>query len=408
MRGKKQILMVSGLVLAVSLLVSSLTVVLVSRSWRRISYELLNSVCTRILVREPEAIDMIAAGLKEAVDEGRGYEADRDVLRDFGYDKSDVASLPAYQSFLCAAAGFFAGLLILAVTVWYRDRQESRRIQALTEYLEQVNLGRAGIMGTFEEDPFSGLEDEIYKTVTSLYETRDQAVETRNNFAHNLSNIAHQIKTPITAISLSLQTMKRAYDRKHLEQIEKQLGRLTRLEEALLVLARLDAGVLVLEKEKVDVFTLLVLAADNLEELLRQSGTAIEIPELGEFTVTADLEWTMEAVMNLMKNSMEHNEGGRIYCDYGQNPLYTLIRIRDEGEGFAKEDIPHLFQRFYRGKKPKGSGIGIGLALAKEIIERQNGVIRAGNMPEGGAYFEIRFYGGIADKEEEKNGNIKV
>lgn len=118
----------------------------------------------------------------------------------------------------------------------------------------------------------------------------------------------------------------------------------------------------------------------------------MEIPEFGEMAVVADLDWTMEAVMNLMKNCMEHDRGGVVRCSCAQNPLYTEILIWDEGEGFAREDIPHLFERFYRGKNAGEGGIGIGLALAKEIIERQNGTIRAKNRPGGGALFEIRFY----------------
>lgn len=109
--------------------------------------------------------------------------------------------------------------------------------------------------------------------------------------------------------------------------------------------------------------------------------------------IRVDLDWTMEAVMNLMKNCMEHGgENGTIHCSYAQNPLYTEILIWDEGAGFFKEDIPHLFERFYRGKDAGEGGIGIGLALSKEIIEGQNGTIRAKNMQEGGACFEIRFY----------------
>lgn len=122
------------------------------------------------------------------------------------------------------------------------------------------------------------------------------------------------------------------------------------------------------------------------------SAASIQIPELGTMMVVVDLEWTMEAFMNLMKNCMEHSNGGTIHCSYAQNPLYTEICIWDDGEGFVKEDIPHLFERFYRGQNANEGGIGIGLALSKEIIERQNGTIRAKNMPGGGACFEIRFY----------------
>ena len=105
-----------------------------------------------------------------------------------------------------------------------------------------------------------------------------------------------------------------------------------------------------------------------------------------------DRTWTQEAVLNVLKNCMEHNPGEVIHCTYEQNALYTKILIWDEGEGFAKEDIPHLFERFYRGKNAAAGGIGIGLALAKEIVERQNGTIRAKNRQSGGACFEIRFY----------------
>ena len=171
-----------------------------------------------------------------------------------------------------------------------------------------------------------------------------------------------------------------------------KLLHLTHLEEALLVLSRIDAGTLVFQKKKVDVFTLLVLAAENLQEFFAGSGASADIPELGEAMVIADLDWTMEAVMNLMKNCLEHGNGGTVHCSYEQNPLYTEILIWDEGEGFAKEDIPYLFERFYRGKNAGEGGIGIGLALAREIIERQNGTIRVGNRQEGGACFEIHFY----------------
>ena len=199
-------------------------------------------------------------------------------------------------------------------------------------------------------------------------------------------------RSPITSISLSLQMMRGDFDSRHMDQVERQLLRLTHLEEALLVLSRLDAGALLLQKKEVDVFTMLVLAADNLQELFTDSGALVDIPELGEMRILADLDWTMEAVMNLMKNCMEHSPGGVIHCSYAQNSLYTEIRIWDDGEGFAGEDLPHLFERFYRGQNAGEGGIGIGLALAKEIVERQNGTIRAGNRAEGGAFFEIRFY----------------
>ncbi len=275
----------------------------------------------------------------------------------------------------------------------FRNRRENKRIQELIDYLEKVNTGQEGVLLTTGEDTVSKLQDEIYKTVTELYQTREAALEARKRLAQNLDNIAHQIKTPITSLSLSVQMMSEAPSPEHLKEIRRQLSRLTYLEESLLLLARVDAGTLFLEKKEVDVFTVLTLAADNLQELFKKSGVSVSIPESGEMLILADMDWTMEAVMNLMKNCMEHTlPGGVVFCSYEENPLYVQIRIWDNGTGFDKEEIPYLFERFYRGKNAKAGSIGIGLALVKEIVERQNGTVTAENSVDGGACFTIRFY----------------
>ncbi|WP_251499015.1 sensor histidine kinase [Otoolea muris] len=392
MSGRKNILVTFGFVLSTSLAAAAVSVLLASYHYSRLQFELLNVICGEVVEEEPETKIIISAALKEYTGGNPDGVAEEDVLSALGYRISDFSGATSRQNILFVAAGFLTGILLFIVTFLYRNKREAIRIRNLAEYLEQVNTGRAAILSASGEDDFSKLEDEIYKTVTFLYQTKDKAIQAKNDFAENLSNIAHQLKTPITAISLSVQMMKQNMDHKHLEQIEKQLLRLTHLEDALLLLSRIDAGTLRLQRDEVDVFTLLVLAADNLQELFVSSRAAVDIPEQGEMLVTADLDWTMEAVMNLMKNCMEHSPGGTVHCSYAQNPLYTEILIWDDGEGFAKEDIPHLFERFYRGENACEGGIGIGLALSKEMIERQNGTIRAKNKPEGGALFEIRFY----------------
>ena len=406
MSRQKNTLIIFGFVAAVSLIAAAVSVLLVSYRCSRLQFDLLNMVCGEVAEREPETKNIISAALKAYVEGNTDRAEEEGLLSALGYHASDFSDVVCRQNVFFGAMGVMTGVLLFMFTFLYRNKMENKRIGALEEYLEQVNDGKAAILSACGEDDFSRLEDEIYKTVTFLYQTKDAAVQAKNDFAENLSNIAHQIKTPLTAISLSVQIMKRnasdgdghscnesiGFYNRHLEQVEKQLLRLTHLEEALLVLSRIDAGTLLLQRDEADVFTLLVLAADNLQELFISSGTSIDIPERGEMRVVVDLEWTMEAVMNLMKNCMEHSPGGTIHCSYAQNPLYTEILIWDDGEGFAKEDIPHLFERFYRGRNAGEGSIGIGLSLAKEMIERQNGTIRAQNKSGGGALFEIRFY----------------
>lgn len=379
-------------VLSVSLIAVSFTTVFLTNYYSHMQLQILGSICQRVMEEQPETTQTILEILKEHKNQ-QTVQEDENILRTLGYRESDFFKFPQKYIVLLAVCGFVIGGLLFLFAFWYWHRKEALHIKALTGYLEKVNMGRQGVLLEVSEDDFSRLQDEIYKTVTTLSQTKDAALEAKSNFAENLSNIAHQLKTPITAISLSTQMMKKHPSPEYLEQIQKQLRRLTHLEEALLLLSRIDAGTLALEPKAVDVFTVLTLAADNLQELFVQAGVSLDIPDMGEIEMTADLDWTMEAIMNLFKNCMEHTpEGKTVHCSYEQNPLYIQIRIWDEGQGFAKKDLPHLFERFYRGRNAKDGGIGIGLSLAKAIIEMQNGIISAGNIPNGGACFEIRMY----------------
>ena len=392
MSERKNIAILIGFVLSVSLLSTSFAVLLLTNYYNRAHMLALGQISQRAIESRPEAEQAILSALRE-------YRYDPDIPTEeniiwrYGYQHTDFLQSAGAHNGIFVIVGFITGGVLFLATLIIWHQKETIRINALADYLEKVNTGNGGVPLQAGEDSFSKLQDEIYKTVTALYQTKDTAVRAKNNFAENLYNIAHQLKTPITSISLSAQMMKENPSPKHLDQIFKQLYGLTHLEEALLLLSRIDAGTLTLERTKIDVFTVLMLAADNLQELFIKSEIRIDIPESGSIMIYADMEWTMEALMNLLKNCMEHTPaGGTVHCSYEQNPLYTQIRIWDTGTGFAKKDIPHLFERFYRGENAKNSGIGIGLAISKAIIESQNGTIRADNLPDGGACFEIRFY----------------
>ena len=359
----------------------------------QIAFEHISALCETILANVPEAEPQLLAALKEYHSlteeklkgndylEKDGYRAD-----DFCYDFSPDTVLFPILFFLVTACAFAAAIFLFR-------RKNRKRIADLTAYLEQVNIGAGGMLVQTQEDEYSHLQDEIYKTVTSLYQTREMAVAAKKNFAENLANIAHQLKTPITSAFLSLQLMEKEVPGTYAEQVRQQLKRLNRLEESLLMLSKIDAGTLPLKREKVDLYTVLNLASDNLNDLLRNNHITVDIPENGCIEFLGDLEWTMEALINLIKNCMEHSKpGGVVHCEYSGNPLYVEIRVWDDGAGFDKEDLPHLFDRFYRGRCAAPDGIGIGLALARSIFELQNGTITARNLQTGGACFEIRIY----------------
>lgn len=433
MISRKNIVILAGLVLSISLLSASVTAALLQNYYGHAYTQVLGQVCQSVIEQADNtagyfsARQAVLSALKEFRYDPR-LPAQQNILFAYGYRQAGFLQDVEGRGLLMTLTGAAAGGILFLVTAFLWHRKETIRIEAMTDYLEKVNTGRDGVLVQTGEDAFSKLQDEIYKTVTALHQARDAALKAKENYAENLYNIAHQLKTPITSISLSLQllqedcpghtqmqgkkdrhktassdspagsTQEDGQDRQcdtahHISRIMGQLSGLTRLEETLLLLPRIDAGTLTLERKEVDVFTLLVMSAENLQEFSWSQNIAVEIPEAGEKIILADRDWTMEAVMNLLKNCMEHTpSGGTIRCTYEQNPLYTLIQIRDNGPGFAGEDIPRLFERFYRGKNAAGGGIGIGLALSREIIERQNGTLSACNLPEGGACFEIRFY----------------
>lgn len=356
-------------------------------------FEHISTFCEILVKAAPETEQQVLSALKEYNTLTEQEINGNDFLAQYGYRVDEFCKGLLGQYFFLSSVLFLGIACIFFISTRSADKRNRKRIAELTDYLEQVNLGAGGTIMQMQEDDFSHLQDEIYKTVTTLYQTRETAVAARKRFAENLENIAHQLKTPITAAFLSLQLMKKTVPNDYGKQIEKQLERLNRLEESLLTLSKIDAGTLSLNYAKVDIYTALNLAAENLNDLLRKENVFVDIPDNGCMEFFGDMEWTMEALINLLKNCMEHSKpGGMIHCDYTENPLYVEILIWDEGTGFDPEDIPHLFERFYRGRRATGDGIGIGLALAKAVFELQNGTITARNLQGGGACFEIRVY----------------
>ena len=370
-----------------------LTNVIFMHAYQQTAFDHISAFCEVVLERSPETKQQLLTDLKNFHSLTEEEITGNNYLGKYGYRADEFCKSLPIHTFLIPVLLFIVTACAGVFGILVSRKQKQNRILDLTEYLEQVNIGFGAAFMQTEEDDFSLLQDEIYKTVTTLYQTREAAIAAKQNFAENLENIAHQLKTPITASFLSLQLMKQETTSPYADQIERQLERLNRLEEALLMLSQIDAGTLPVKHEKVDLYTVINLAAENLNDLLQKECISVEIPDHGCIEFLGDLEWTMEALINLIKNCMEHSEpGGMVYCDYSNNPLFAEIRIWDDGTGFDPEDLPHLFDRFYRGKRAAGIGIGIGLALAKSIVELQNGTISAYNLQNGGACFEIRFF----------------
>lgn len=390
---KMKALAIFLIILILSCLISSAAIgYILAETYAEDQYRILSGITEGILLKYPESEQEIFRLIKEAV-LTRREAAGKSRLQVYGYSQNTFAygyMVKMIPYILLITPLFFFLLLLLILLIRRKYRQ---RIKGLTGYLEQVNRDNGNSVLSRKEDDFSMLEDEIYKTVTQLRQMKETAERERKSLADNLADISHQIKTPVAAVSLMTQLLEEEGSSSYAERIRRHLKHLEQLVEALLTLSRIDAGTLQLSKSQVDIYTMLQLSLDSLDTAIQQKQIRVILPNHPEVTYTGDLEWSMEAFINIIKDCIEHIPyGGIIKADYERNPLYTQIRIEDNGPGFPDKDLPHIFERFYRGENTSGTGAGIGLSLSKAIIELQNGIIHSGNLQNGGAVFIVRFY----------------
>ena len=228
--------------------------------------------------------------------------------------------------------------------------------------------------------------------------------------ADALADVSHQIKTPLTSLSLMTSLTRGALvtDGAHpaeverLRTMERLEGRVEWLVSSLLKLARIDAGVVSFARAHVDGAELVARAIEPLEVSAELAGVELVRDVQPDAGFEGDLAWTAEALENILKNCLEHTPaGGRVCVSVTEDALAFRLSVEDTGPGIAPEDLPHVFERFYRGgEKSEGAGgsevdpggVGIGLALAKSLVTAQGGSVRAGNAPDGGARFDLVFF----------------
>lgn len=341
--------------------------------------------------------DSLQAGLKRISKEER--DAGTAFLEKYGYRPlGKLGDYIFYTSMISIL--LFEGIGgVLFVCRRKNDRKLEDRIQELTEYMRSVHYGEAKTLSRIE-DGFSQLEDEIYKTVMELKCTKETAVRDHQVLSERIADIAHQLKTPLTSMSLMtelLEDYQTEETKEYLVHLKNQAERLQKLVSGLLILAKLDSHVIDFEQNQVEVSDLINAASEPLLEMINRKEISLEVrcqeAEGAPCWILADMQWTSEALLNILKNCVEHTpKKGTIEVSYKKNPLYAELQIVDSGLGFSKKDLPHLFERFYRGEDAAKDSAGIGLALARLIIEKQNGHIHAENTSDGHARFRLRFY----------------
>ena len=290
---------------------------------------------------------------------------------------------------------FLTGCAITAISLIFTYRRYMK-ISSLSQDIDRL------LHGEESEGELAVLENEISKMTLRLLAQSGQLQKDKKYLADSLADISHQLKTPLT----SLEILNAALSQEGIDfeqqssLLHEQLLLLSRMEwliDVLLKLSRLDAGTIKFENKSFPVEKLVQQATAPFDIMLDIKNIKMDISDIEEIQLYGDIKWLAEALSNVVKNCIESTpDGGQVKISAEENAMYVKLCVIDSGTGIAEEDIPHLFERFYRGKNSGKNGAGIGLALAKAIITQQNGRIIAENIMPCGAKFTIFFDRGVA------------
>lgn len=304
-------------------------------------------------------------------------------------------SVEAIFLIVILSVGFF--IVTYQFTKW-----RYREIDQLSSYLQEIGNGNYKLdVRDNREGELSLLKSQIYKVTKMLSEQGNLLEEDKQKLTDAISDISHQLKTPLTSMTVMADLLSdpRLSDEKRQEfthNIQVQLERMEWLVSSLLKLSKIDAGTIVFKHEPVSVPALIQAATEPLLVPIDIKMQRLQITGERDVTFEGDMKWTTEALINILKNCVEHTpEQGELFIDFTENTLYTEILIRDTGNGISKQDVPYIFQRFYKGVNASDDSVGIGLAMAHSIITGQQGELSVRSQLGVGTEFQIRYYKAI-------------
>ena len=332
------------------------------------------------------------------------YEKGQTELSKYGIEIDKINSIKLIENQMKTNLKLNILIIVLFSILWMTIivlylRKRDKKIKQITNYINQIKNKKYDLnIEENTEDELSNLKNELYKITIMLKEESEISKKDKENLKMSVEDISHQLKTPLTSITIMLDNLKdnpnmeEKTKQKFIFEISKQVEWINWLVISMLKLSKLDANVVQFYDEKINLKKFIGEIIKNLEIPIEVKNQKIIIDGDENVSFIGDYKWQQEAITNIIKNCIEHNENnGTIYINYEENSLFTKITIRDEGEGIPKEDLKHIFERFYKGKNSSENSVGIGLALAKNIIEKNNGMINCKSELDKGTEFVIKY-----------------
>lgn len=366
---------------------------------RKTSNDTINQLVNILLEKYPDVSEKEVA---EILNNKTEYTDNSEFLNKYGiYPEKDWVSYNNQGSYkyvilsvsVCIAFGLAFAVLFLGYL-----KIQKKQTMDIAKRIERINLGDYSLqIDRNSEDELSLLDNQIYRTAVKFREQAENSNKDKENLQKSLSDISHQLKTPLTSIIVMVDNILDDDDmpleirREFLNDIKHNTNTISFLVQSLLKLSKLDAEAVKFRYEQVDVKSIIDECIKNTAVMAEILGVRLET-DCNDIILNCDRKWLCEAVTNIIKNCIEHSHNGNIKITADQNKLYTKISIKDNGSGITKEDLPHIFERFYKGKNSSDDSVGIGLSLAKTIIEKQGGYISVLSELNKGSEFVIKFF----------------
>lgn len=366
---------------------------------RKTSNDTINQLVNILLEKYPDVSEKEVA---EILNNKTEYTENSEFLNKYGiYPEKDWVSYNNQGSYkyvilsvsVCIAFGLAFAVLFLGYL-----KIQKKQTMDIAKRIERINLGDYSLqIDRNSEDELSLLDNQIYRTTVKFREQAENSRKDKENLQKSLSDISHQLKTPLTSIIVMVENILDDDDmpleirREFLNDIKHNTNTISFLVQSLLKLSKLDAEAVKFRYEQVEVKSIVDECIKNTAVMAEILGVRLET-DCNDIILNCDRKWLCEAITNIIKNCIEHSHNGNIKITAEQNKLYTKISIKDNGSGITKEDLPHIFERFYKGKNSSDDSVGIGLSLAKTIIEKQGGYISVSSELNQGSEFVIKFF----------------
>lgn len=309
-----------------------------------------------------------------------------------------IYTIPGNAAIYITICSLCMGVLIMAACLRYFNEQDKIMENIVGQIQEYIYNGRNLHIECDDEGGMYKLFHEINSLVSILDAHIENERKSKNFLKNTISDISHQLKTPLAALNIYngiIQDEACGFPavKEFADLSENQLDRIETLVQNLLKITKFDAGTVIIEKSMENVSEIMESVKKSF--LFRTIQEKKEICLEGDRTLTflCDRNWIIEAISNIVKNALDHMEaGGVVHIAWTQTVSILHVSIEDNGSGIHPEDFYHIFKRFYRSRYSKDTqGTGLGLPLAKSIIEAHNGTIKAGSRLGNGTIFIIDF-----------------